>query len=274
MVLCLAPRLATAQVMVRSANRLDGVAISRITPRTQAELPLPLQDFVYSYELKVLLRTTATGTIDVNYFVWSPSTQENRSVLPTEHHAVKRHGSRSAPARVLGFYLRETSAPINIHSAKPGDRLVVRATLRDAHGHVVCVTESTNELKGQVVVRPAHTPASSDHLQVLPGTTPVPKTVLAPNSVTPFVFRLDYSARQRAVINVEIGDDQAQSAGRPWTVSVVEVPAGQGQVVIRRPLELGEVPQGLALFITVLLRTNPLGNATAVATIKPYPIRR
>lgn len=260
------PPLARADSNMMSLNKKDGVKLTKITPRTLAELPVPMNDFIVYFELKILLRSSPRGTVDVSFY-----RRANNRLYPLAT-AVKLKVKGSKRASIFALQ----SPPITIHSARPGDQLYIRARLRDAGGNDVSWSDSVNPLRGNVSVRPATRTATADDLTALPGTSPAPGTALPTDTPLSFVIRLNYSVRavRRGIINVEFGELSDVRQGREWTASVVEVPRGTGQVEIRRTFRFPSALAGRKMVIGYALRLDPLGGSVVHKEVTFFPITR
>lgn len=255
---------AWAQTNTKTLNGKDGVQISKITPRTNAEIPLPVRDFVFFLELQGRVVTTPTGRAVVRFYRYSPETLKLVPVAP----AVSRRLATRQGERWL-----VQSQPITLPDARPDERLYVKASLFDAKGRLVSWSESFNTIRGSATVTPSRAPASADRVRALPGTT-APSTPLALDTSTEFVIRIRYEVRSspRGVISVEFGELNDIRGGRPWSVSVVEVPAGTGEVELRRSFPVNPSLKGTILAVAVTLRNDPLSGASTRLELQPYPI--
>lgn len=255
---------ARAQSNTKTLNGKDGVQIAKITPRTNAEIPMPVRNFVYTLELQAKVVTTPTARVVVRFYRYAPDTLMLERLAPPVTRVVKgSHGAR----------WRLESSPISLSDARADERLYVKASLFDGRGRLVAWSESFNTVSGAVVVTPTAGTATTDRLRALPGTT-APNTALTANTNAEFVVRVRYEVRSslRGVISVEFGELNDIRLGRPWSVSVIEVPAGTGEVELRRSLPIAPTLRGATLAIAVALRNDPLSGASARLEMQPYPI--
>jgi hypothetical protein len=256
---------AMGQTNTRTLNGRDVVQIYRITPRTDAEIPLPANDFVFSMEIQSRMLTAPRGTITVNFYRYSKKSMQLVRVAPPLRKSIP--GGAGIQRWVVH------SAPFTIASAGPDEMLYTKAYLTNPHGKVVAWSNSLNPLRGRVVIRPNATRASRDLVRALSGTTP-PLTALTAGGTATFVLHLRYEVKSspRGVINVEFGQLTDVRLGTPWSVSVVEVPAGTGELEIRRSFALSAYMKGTRLAIGVGLRNDPLSGASSHFELQPYPI--
>lgn len=255
---------AGAQSNTKTLNGKDGVQIAKITPRTNAEIALPVRDFVFFLEVQARVVTTPGGRTVVRFYRYSPRTLKLVAVAPPLEHKLRNdQGERWVMQ----------SKPITLTDAQPDERLYVKAALYDKKGRLVSWSESFNTVRGSVSVTPSSGPASADRVRALPGTT-APNTALPVSAPAEFVVRVRYEVKSspRGVISVEFGELNDIRAGRPWSVSVIEVPAGTGEVELRRSFPLSPALKGTVLAVAVALRNDPLSGASARLELQPYPV--
>lgn len=264
-VLLMGLRACEAQTNSKTYNHKDGVMISKITPRTNAEIPLPASDFVIYLELRSKMMTTPTGEIHVDFYRYSKRSVRPVHVAPTIRRTVQ---ATVDPQKWL-----IQSAPITIASADTDEQIYVKAYLLNSKGKVVGWSESFNPLRGQVTIRPNARTATRDSVRSLPGTTPA-NTRLGISGAASFVIRLHYDVKSspRGVINIEFGELRDIRKGAPWSVSVVEVPAGSGEVEIRRSFPLVASLRGTQMAIGVSLLNDPLSGSISRFELQPYLI--
>lgn len=255
---------AWAQTNTKTLNGKDGVQITKITPRTNAEIPLPVRDYVFYIELQGRVVTTPKGRAIVRFYRYSPETLKLVPVAPAVAHPL---GANRGERWLV------QSRPITLPDARPDERLYVKASLFDAKGRLVSWSESFNTVKGTTTITPSRAPASTDRVRALPGTT-APGTTLAVDGPAEFVIRIRYEVKSspRGVISVELGELNDIRGGRPWSVSVIEVPAGTGEVELRRSFPMSPSLKGTVLAVAVALRNDPLSGASSRLELQPYPI--
>lgn len=255
---------AQAQSNAKTLNGKDGVQISKITPRTSAEIPLPLQRFVFHLEVQAKAVTTPTARVSVRFYRYSPSDMKLVAVAAPVDRALR--GSK-------GDRFLVKSHPITLTDARPDERLYVKACLFDGRGRLVSYSDSFNPLRGTVVITPSAQAAQSDRIRALPGTIS-PNTSLKVNADAEIVVRIHYDVKStpQGVISVELGELGDIREGKPWSVSVIEVPAGSGEIELRRTFSVTSAMQGVRLAIAVALRTDPMSGACARLELQPYPI--
>ena len=259
--LCTASAWAQADTVTK--NSVDGVQIAKITPRVLSDLPVPIR-FTYTLDLKVLLRSTDKGTVQVRFERTSVGNPQRVAVAPPVEKAVTRG---------QGVHLLLESAPISIERALPGERLVVTASLRDAKGHEVSYSSSYNRLSGTMKLRPSAAVPTADKVEIL-GTTPNASSTITVGANTWFTVRIFYSVKsaQTAYASVEFGDLSEVKRGACWFSTTVPLPRGCGTAEIKVPHFFPSFTAGQSMAIAVPLRIKPLDPSIMLVEVHPFSL--
>ncbi len=267
--LVMAPGAARGQANTDTFNKQDGVLIERITPRDRADIPLPAT-FSFHLELKVQLKTTPTGTIEVRFLRGRLYDVKRTEGMVEAAPAIRKSLSRGRQRMPLA------SAPLELAGAGlNGDKLYVIASLRDGQGKEVSTSWCTYRLSGSVRLRPNPAAPQVDRVDVL-NCTPPANSVLPSGTTSEFEIRFYYSVKsvKEAFVNLEFGDPAELRNGVCWYSAVVPLPQGTGIVEVRVHRYFAPYYDGRTMGISMPLRLVPLGPSATVQEIKPFIFSR
>lgn len=257
---------AMAQMRHVTSTRGDRVMISKITPRVDAELPVP-QEFAYTLELTADLKSTEKGTVEVRFLRGRPGFGPSSAVAPP----IQRPLTRGTTVRVE---LR--SNPVKLADRKlEGENVWVMAILKDASGREVANCISQNRVRGSLKLRPNPAEATSDRIEVL-ACIPEKNSMVPPGTTTQFVIRFHYSVKsaREAYVNAEFGEIADLKGGTCWYASFIVLPKGTGIAELRVQRYFPNFLEGRSFGIALPLRLSPLGASSSMEEIKPFTFGR
>jgi hypothetical protein len=239
----------------------DSIRITRVTPRTGADLPLPVV-VPYHLEVTYTLNSSPRGALRAGVFEWSPGWSRPRPLIEP----VNRPIEKGRGTLVL------TTPPASISQKSASDSQVLAIVrLKGADDADLGYSLSYNFLAGQLLVREADRQRGYDEVKVL-SLFPSPGGLRVGQRYT-FSYGLSYTVVRRdfAFLNMEVGSRQDLLKGTPYYSLVVPLPRGAGVARVKtRELTLPPSMLGQELWLDASLRVDPLGGTWDVRELGPW----
>ena len=240
-----------------SHNGIDPVAISKITPRTSACVPVK-STFPISLSVSAELKTSKSGAVKIGAFLWSPGGGAGKGAykkgLTPLCKAVTKPVKNGKNA--IDLSLPPVTMPADI---KPNTQVVTVVSLQNEKGKEVAWNSSYNFIRGEMILTKTSRTSPRDVITVLSYS---PKAGdLAVGTSHQFTYKFQYSLKSRdyAFVNFELGDAKNDLTVGPWHCAAIPVPKGSGIVkFVSDPYFFPYALKFLAMRLSVHYRVKPL----------------
>ena len=262
----------------KSHTGRDHVRITKITPRTSADIPVPCS-MPFSLELSYNLATADSGRIRLGVFLWRPGvnktkgTQASSSALkglqplikPIEKKIKKGSGA-----------ITITTPAVSLPKVSGNNyQVVVVANVQDSTKKELCWATSYNFLRGTLSVRTTADKGTRDYVRVVSAEPRQGALVTGREHTFNVVLRYNLKSKPYGYVNLELGQSDRPGNIGPWYSVCVPVKQGMGMLYIAtRKFFLPAAYAGRQLEMLVPFRVNPLGGTVCVLQVGPWPLQR
>lgn len=259
----------------KSHTGRDHVRITKITPRTGADLPTPSL-LPFHLEVGYTLESAPKGKLRVGVFRWRSGTSTRRTprgmapglepLLPPLERDIRKGTS----------VVQITTDPVALKAGGgSNNQVIVVVNIQDPTRRELCWATSYNFLRGELSVRPGSGAPGGDSIQVL---SFYPRVgTLKTGHDHPFTVNLQYSLKSKpwGFVNLELGEPSQQGQSAAWYTVVVPVRRGTGVVkVTTRRFFLPAAYSNRAMELALPFRVDPLGGTVDVPRFGPWMLVR
>lgn len=257
----------------KSHTGVDSLVITKITPRTGADIPAPAE-LPFTMEVSYRLKSAPVAKVRVGVFLWKPGLGAGRvgakkGLVPLCK--ITEKTLRNSQGKTV-----LVTPPVKLAQASQSNtQVVVIVNMQNGNKKELCWASSYNFLRGSLVVRPASKGAGRDTITVMSCLPKVGNLTAGKNYTFVVNFQYSLKSKKYGFVNFEWGDNARRGNLGPWYNVCVPVKSGTGVVKMVSgnylfPSSWAEKKMNMEVFY----RVAPLGGTITMNSYGPWTIKR